>query len=695
MTKTLHALPLLLFVLAAAPGLRASASNVHPVLIPSPREWQPGALVRLARGVRVSAPGGDAEDRFAARELACQLRARGVRFSRNGYPILLLRDTALTAQARIRTGKSDGLRLEAGMQDEGYVLTGDLHGLYVIGHTAAGVFYGAATVAQLVSPGGRTLTTGKLRDWPAMRWRGVHDDLSRGPLPTLEFQKQQIRTFAAYKLNVYSPYFENAVTYRTNPLPGLPGGAMTLDEARELAAYAAHYHVTIVPEQEAFGHLHHLLTWQQYAGLAETPAGSVLAPHQPGSLALITQSFQELAGVFPGPFLHIGADETFELGRGQTEAEVKQRGLGAVYIDFLRQIHAALAPLHRRLLFWGDIAMEDPPLVPQLPHDMIAVAWHYEPEADFRRWLEPYTRAGMETWVAPGVNNWNRVWPNYDTALRNMQGFIAAGKKAGATGVLNTIWNDDGEGLFAEDWYGVLYGAAASWQPSPPDIAQFAGDYGVVFHGDTLGRVAAALQALTSAHLALARAGLGDGKDALFWVDPWTAMGEADAKKLRPVMAEVRTNAEHALVAVADARREAGLRETPALDAMDLGAQRMDFLAFKVETADRIAETYRRLYSEREDQVRSREIGRELFVLSGAYGRTQDLRDGYGYLKDEFSRVWLRENRPYYLGNILAEYDVAMDLWVERGNRLREARQQWLETRTLPAPETIGIPPAP
>ena len=44
-----------------------------------------------------------------------------------------------------------------------------------------------------------------------MRYRGFHDDLSRGPVPTLEFQKKELRTFAAYKINVYSPYFEHTL----------------------------------------------------------------------------------------------------------------------------------------------------------------------------------------------------------------------------------------------------------------------------------------------------------------------------------------------------------------------------------------------------------------------------------------------------------------------------------------------------
>jgi len=77
--------------------------------------------------------------------------------------------------------------------------------------------------------------------------------------------------------------------------------------------------------------------------LAETPHGSVLAPGQPASLDLIRQWFTEMLRSFR-PLPSYGADETFELGRGQTKARVTQDGLGAVYVDFLKQIHTELTP---------------------------------------------------------------------------------------------------------------------------------------------------------------------------------------------------------------------------------------------------------------------------------------------------------------------------------------------------------------
>ena len=670
-----------------------ASRSARPPLLPQPREFTARPVLSLSAGVRIVVPGGDKDDHFAARELADAWKARGIhlREAAGALRIWLLRDD--TPQAR-RILRREHMNFEPAMNGEGYVLLTAPHEVFVIGHTAAGVFYGTQTLQQLERYGGAgpILTGAAIRDWPAMRWRGVHDDLSRGPVPTLEFQKQQIRTFAAYKLNVYSPYYENTLQYASNPLPALPGGSISPADAKALVDYAHQYHITVVPEQEAFGHLHKVLLWQQYAPLAEIPTGAVLAPGQPGSMQLIKQWFDELAGIYPGPMLHIGADETFELGQGQTADAVKQRGLGAVYIDFLTQIHQALAPLHRRLLFWGDVAMNSPDLVPRLPHDMIAVAWHYEPEPSFARWLDPYTHADMETWVAPGVNNWNRVWPNFDTALHNIQGFVVAGQRAGSTGMLNTIWDDDGEGLFAEDWYAVLFGAAASWQPGAGDIGQFQQDYGPVFHGDYSGAIDQAQQALIAAHQALLRAGLEDARDAYFWVDPWSREGREIAAKIRPVCAEVRLDAERALTLIAQARAAGTVRNVEALDAMDLGARRIDFLAFKFQIADQVADAYLRLYNGQKDPAISAHTSRDLWNLSGVNGLCDDLRDGYHYLESRYSDVWLRENRPYWLNNVTSRYDDAAQLWTERSRRIAAARAQWQQSRTLPSPQEIGIP---
>jgi len=717
---------------AAATNL--PATSLH--LIPIPRQLLVGATHSLAGGVQIqcAAPCA-AEDANAISDLKSYLISQGI-FVNATSPVTIL-------VARLGTPLADSIYTDAAakfnaptqfpteMKPEGYAIHADLRGLALTAATDSGIFYALQTVKQLISGAGSNavLHTATILDWPAMKYRGLDDDLSRGPVPTLEFQKKLIRTIAAYKINLYSPYFEHTAAYAANPLLAPPGGAVSAADAAALVAYAHQFHITVVPEQEAFGHLHNQLLWEQYHALAETPHGAVLAPSQPGSIALIQQEFTELAAQYPGPFLHIGADETVDLGVGQTKSAVDSRGLAPVYLDFLQQIATTLQPLHRRLLFWGDIAQDSPDLLKSLPQSFkdqtIAVAWSYNPETrGFSKLLTPFRNAGFETWVAPSVHNFRVVYPDYNLGLANIQQFTRDGQRLGSTGQLNTIWNDDGEGLINADWYGILFGAAAAWQPGESSIEAFEQSYAEVFHGDSTGALNQAQLELMAAHAVLkAQAQVGDASDNIFWLDPWSKDGQKITAQVRPYTHDLRLHAEAALTLIAQARAVAGqkpqptndapastlydaakygaassnLREPDAIDALELGARRIDFIGLKFQLADEMSAGYARALaaSTSSDKKTRASVSRELSDLNGLNGRMQDLRNSTTLLRDLYESAWLRSNRPYWLRNILEQYDAAAQLWIARADRIHSAQRQWTDSKTLPSAYELGIPSAP
>ena len=680
-----------------------------------PREMHALSAETLTHGVRIvcAAPCPE-EDRFAADDLAASLQQRHIATAAaDGFPIEVE-----------RLANHPDSRFTGEMKPEGYILMATAARMTVIGATAAGVFYGLQTVKQMVVGDGpqAVLDAATIRDWPAMKYRGLDDDLSRGPMTTLEFQKKLIRTLAAYKVNLYSPYFENTQQYGSNPLMA-PPGSVTAVEARELVAYAKLYHITVIPEQEAFGHLHHNLLWEQYQQLAETPHGDVLAPAQPGSISLIQQMFTELAAIYPGPFLHVGADETVDLGRGQTKADVDARGLGAVYLDFMQRIVTALQPLHRKLLFWGDIAQDSPDLLKTMPQSFkdstIAIAWVYSPEPrGYDRFLTPFTRAGFETWVAPSVNNFRKVYPNNTSALANIQRFTADGQRLGSTGQLNTIWNDDGEGLFNQDWYGILFGAAAAWQKGESSIPAFEDSYAQVFHDDRSGDLNEAQKEMMLAHAVLKdQAKEGDGGNSIFWLDPMSKDGLRIGTSVRPFAHDLRLHAERALTLISQARAAAPavavssgsaadapaqaypfapttLREADAIDALELGARRMDFIGLKFQLSEEIAEGYQRAYAMQNTTGKEQraEVSRELSDINGVNGRIHDIIDSYSLMRDLFAQAWYRSNRTYGLRPVLEHYDYTIGLWYARSDRLRSAQRQWSDTHTLPSAGDLGLP---
>ena len=688
-------------LLQAAMGSAVALLLAFPVLtagqirlLPAPREAHFAGETSLPETVTVSVPGRDAEDEFAARDLEAAAKEAAHANGGAAFRVVLLRAGSAEGKAELAKNK---LAFDAPMMEEGYVLVVDPHEAFVVAASGSGVFYGVQTLKQLLPVAGAkpVLATGTVRDWPAMKYRGIQDDLSRGPFPTLEFQKRQIRVFAALKANIYSPYFEHTLLYPDQPLAAPPGSSLSPAEAAELVAYARQYHVTIIPEQEAFGHLHHVLKYELYQDLAETPHGHLLAPGQDGTLPLIKDWFTQIAKEFPSPFIHIGADETFDLGAGRTREAVEQKGYGPVYIEFLKQIHDELAPLNRRLLFWGDIGDANPDAVSALPKDMIAVPWSYRISSGFDKLIEPFAKNGIETWVAPGDANWNEVYPVAKTALWNIQGFIRDGQRLGSTGALTTVWNDDGEGLFNMDWYGVLFGAVAAWQPGESSIANYQDAYGAIFHLDPTGKINEAEKELMAAQEAIGAAKAHMNSDELFWLDPWSAQGQEISSRLLPQVHDLRLHAERAIVLLAQARAgNPKLAEPDALTAMDLGARRLDFIGLKFQLAQEMAAAYSQAVAQQHDKTQRSATSRMLEEISSDNGSCQDLRDGYSALKAEYSQVWLGENRPYWLNNVTVRYDLEIELWQRRGNQFQTAVRPWHGGLDLPAAASLGLPAA-
>ena len=588
------------------------------------------------------------------------------------------------------TLEASSLAIDEKFNEEGYVLDSNTERVIVAARTGEGVFYGAQTLRQLIHRGEANqanVPAVAVKDWPAMRWRGVHDDISRGPVPTLDYMKKQIRTCAGYKLNLFSLYIEHVFDYQSHPLIGPKEGSLNAAEVKELVRYAKRYYVTILPEQQAFGHLHHVLKNEVYNDLAETPHGHVLTPVNEKSYELIKDLYAELAPLFPGPLFHIGSDETFELGQGQTKDRAKEVGLGRIYLEHLKRVSEIMKPYNKRLMFWGDVAMHYPELLEILPKDVIAVAWSYGPAQSFDSMLKPYKEAGLDLFVASGANNWNRIFPNLDAAFINIKNFVRDGQKYGALGMLNTTWDDDGESLFGMTWPAIVFGAECSWRQGEAGIETFKANYDWAFYRNDDNTFRDAIQELSRSHSLMRTAGLGEAYDQPFWDDPFTELGAKSAEKALPATRELRLAAERALASIYRNRARARAN-TDTLDYLIFAAMRLDLLGMKIQFANEISKYYWDAYLNMSDRSRVR---RDLNEITSINARLEDLRDATTRLRGLYSDLWLKENRPYWLGNVQVRYDNLASLFQSKIQSVQAAQQQYRQQQVLPTPQQMGF----
>jgi len=684
---------LLLFIIASANAQAQSTTLSEAIrLIPQPKQLQPtGETFQLTRDVRLAlADALSGEDRFAAEDFAGDMRetAGGLALSigkrRSARRTILI--GAIDLPPIEAALKRANLTVPPNLNEEGYVLSVNADEVVVAGKTAVGTFYGLQTLKQLVRGDSPTAFIPGVRivDWPQMRWRGLSDDISRGPVPTIAYIKRQLRTLAAFKMNMHSFYMEHTFASKSHPLIAPSGGSLTPEEITELVAYSRRYHIELVPQQQTFGHLHKALKFEKYNELAEVPYGDVLSPQQEGSFKLVADWYRELDELFPGKFFHIGADETFELGEGQSREQVKARGVGAVYFEHLRRVQEILKPYNRRLMFWGDIALNHPELIGSIPKDLIVMNWAYGGRENFTARIKPFKDAGLEQFVCPGVSNWNQVFPNLDNATKNITNFVRDGQAAGALGMLNTSWDDDGETLFEMAWYGVVLGAAASWQEGELDVAQFERNFDWAFFrhadGDSFVR---ALRSLGSINTVLGT----NTTNPLFWQEPFTNAFQERARGLREKTRAMRLQVE--AVEETLAREEAGARRNrPMLAAMRFAAQRFGHIGRRMQVSEQFSRDYWQAYLNLGDR---RQVSKLRRYHGAIYNNLREMAEELATLKASYREQWLAENRTYWLDSVLARYDQAIATWLNRSKAVEEAVREYNESSTLPNPEEFGL----
>jgi len=678
----------IVFAFALTCGL-AAAQTPNIQIIPAPRQVTPGeGSFSLTRDTRlILADPKSADDQFAAQDFVDDLKATGdislsIGKGQSRRDILIGKiDSLPVAQAL----KLSGAGLAATLNEEGYVIVANADRVIVAGNTATGTFYGLQTLKQLVRGNGTNafIPAVKIVDWPTMRWRGISDDISRGPVPTVDYIKRQIRNLAFFKMNMHSFYMEHTFASETHPLIGPEGGSLTPAEIRELVAYARKYHVELVPEQQTFGHLHKALRLERYAELAETPYGDVLSPQQPGSYKLVADWYKELNELFPGHFFHIGEDETFELGEGQSREVAKAKGVGAVYFEHLNRVRDLLKPYNRRLMFWGDIALNHPDLIGNIPKDMIVMNWQYSARDDFDASIKPFQDAGLEQFVCPGAHTWNQIFPNIDSAAKNITNFVRDGQKAGATGMMNTTWDDDGESLFEMSWYPIALGAAAAWQEGALDLSRFERDFDWAFFRNDGDQFVKAERALGSVNAMLS----SGATDELFWRDPFTTQFQNQARNSAERVRKMRLTVEDAAESLTRNQSRAR-RNAPAVASMKFAARRFDHLGRRYEVMQKFSDQYWDAYLNLGDRTKVRRLR---YYTGAIYNNLREMAEELAILKEEYRRQWLAENRPYWLESVLARYDQMISIWLTRSRAMDEALRRYEMTSTLPEPESFGL----
>jgi hexosaminidase len=574
-----------------------------------------------------------------------------------------------------------GYGIEAGARigKEGYVLHIDSTGVVLAARESSGLYYGMQTLKQLLrgSIGSGALPSVRITDWPEMRYRGVMDDISRGPVPTLEFMKLQVRRIAELKLNMLMYYTEHVVKTERHGEFAPAGGGVSIAQWRELSDYARGYHVTLVGNFQSFGHFRNILSHPRYAPLGER--GSLLSPVYPESEQLLRDIYEEMVPAFDSPYFCVNSDETFDLGKGASKDRVDSLGLGVVYAEHILRMHGILKELGVRMMMWGDIVLQHPEVLDMLPKDIIMMAWEYGPQDSYRHLIEPFVEAGFDFTISPGMQNTHRLSPDYTRIMPNLQNFINDGINYGAYGMINTLWDTEGIPLFSRSWYGIAYSADLSWRSSGGDVKKFDKRFLGGVYGDRTGNLTRGIWSLMQLAELAPTSGMSDRI-------LWTRYIPERLESIR-----LSTDQLHRVLEICDEAAGYFSASEPGYYGDDLRYFEYTIAVYRYVARARLhmLEAARRYYdlSLLQRDVRG-VVRRELVEVIGL---VSELGRDLERIIDEFVIVWLRENRIYALDRFRERYEEQLRDLRDVERLLMAALSDYDKGHYLPPPREVRL----
>ena len=293
--------------------------------------------------------------------------------------------TSTAKDVEVVVGKRSFTRWSAFLPEyarkEAYRLTITPKQVRIEANTPEGVFRANSTLAQLERP----LPCGVIIDYPRFAWRGIMLDISRH-FRDKDFILKQIDAFSEVKLNVLHLHLTDAAGWRlevkSHPeltakaawrvgdtwrqwdttgqrYEGSYGGFLSQDDVREIVAYAAERHMTVVPEIEMPGHSRETVYAVPGVGCKDT--SDDLCPGKEATFKLLEDVLTEVMDLFPSEYIHIGGDEAGKRDWHDCpdcRRRMQEEGLTSVeelQSYLVRRIEAFLNAHGRRLIGWDEI----------------------------------------------------------------------------------------------------------------------------------------------------------------------------------------------------------------------------------------------------------------------------------------------------------------------------------------------------
>ncbi len=319
-------------------------------------------------------------------------------------------------------------------------------------------------LAYLISWNNSKVTQKTVTERPIFDTNGAMVDMSRNAVLNVDTVKFMLRKMALMGLNTYMLYTEDTYEIEERPYFGYMRGRYTKDELRELDRYALDLGIELIPCVQFLGHLATHLRWAAATKYKDTANALLVGEEE--TYTLIADMLKTVSECFTSKRLHMGMDETHDLGTGRSLDINGYSERSELYLKHLSRVTQMAIDAGFKPMMWSDmffrlaakgmpgfvdydmrtVITED--IISKIPNGVQPVFWdYYHPNEDFYAVnIEKHKALSDNTLFAGGIWLWSSLCPHYSASYKCTFPALDACKKGNIREIIATVWLNGSEG---------------------------------------------------------------------------------------------------------------------------------------------------------------------------------------------------------------------------------------------------------
>ncbi len=294
----------------------------------------------------------------------------------------------------------------------------------------------------------------------SFRTLGIMIDCSRNKVFTVGFMKNYFIKIALMGYNMAMLYTEDTYQMPGEPFFGYMRGAYSMEELKELDAFAGKLGIELIACIQTLGHLGQILRWEPYRSKVRDTS-QVLLVDAPETYRLIEKMVKFWKEALSSKRIHIGMDETHDLGRGRFMDRNGYENAFDLFNRHLGKVNEICQKNGLSPIIWSDMYFrlgsknmdyyDRKTKIPakvkaKIPKNVQLCYWdYYHTDADFYEdFIKLHRSLGSEPILGSGVWTWSRCWYDHSQTLSTVVPCIEACRRTSLKEIFFTMWGDNG-----------------------------------------------------------------------------------------------------------------------------------------------------------------------------------------------------------------------------------------------------------